>query len=51
MTEKIEEHCQNNNVSIVEKIMYDSVVPKAIVNKKPVVEYTDREIARQIENI
>jgi len=51
MTERIEDHCQNNNVSIVGKIMYDSVVPKAIVNKKPVVEYTDGEIARQIKGV
>jgi len=26
-------------------------VPKAIVNKKPVVEYTDGEIARQIKGV
>jgi len=51
MNERIEDHCQNNNVSIVGKIMYDSVVPKAIVNKKPVVEYTDGEIARQIKGV
>lgn len=51
MTEEIEEYCQKNGVPLAGRIVYDSKVPEAIVNKKTVVEYSDGEVAQQIKNI
>lgn len=51
MTEEIEKYCQKNGVPIAGRIIYDSKVPEAIVNKKNVVEYTDGEITQQIKDV
>ena len=51
MTEEIEKYCQKNGVHLVGRIMYDSKVPEAIVNKKTTVEYYDGEVAEQIKDV
>jgi len=51
MSEEIEKYCQKNKIPLAGKIVYDSIVPEAIANKKIVVEYSKGEIARQIKNI
>jgi len=51
MTFEIENYCQKNKIPLAGKIVYDSIVTEAIANKKIVVEYTDTEVAQQIENV
>jgi MinD superfamily P-loop ATPase len=51
MTFEIENYCQKNKIPLAGKIVYDSIVTEAIANKKIVVEYTNAEVAQQIENI
>lgn len=51
MTEKIEKYCQKSKIELVGKIAYDSIVIEAMVNRKTVVEYSDREVAKQIKNV
>ena len=51
MTEKIEEYCQKNKVNLAGRIIYDTVVTEAMVNKKTVIEYSDGGIAQQIKNV
>jgi len=40
-----------NKIPLAGKIVYDSIVPEAIANKRIVVEYSKGEIAKQIKNI
>jgi MinD superfamily P-loop ATPase len=51
MTFEIENYSQKNKIPLAGKIVYDSIVTEAIANKKIVVEYTNAEVAQQIENI
>jgi len=51
MTEKIEGYCQKNGINLAGKIIYDSAVTEAMVNKQTVVEYSDGEIAEQIKDV
>jgi MinD superfamily P-loop ATPase len=51
MTEEIEKYCQENKIPLAGKIVYDPIVTEAVVNKKPVVEYSDGEVVRQIKDI
>ena len=51
MSEEIEKYCQKNKIPLAGKIVYDSIVPEAIANKRIVVEYSKGEIVKQIKNI
>jgi MinD superfamily P-loop ATPase len=51
MTEEIEKYCRENKIPLAGKIVYDPIVTEAVVNKKPVVEYSDGEVVRQIKDI
>jgi MinD superfamily P-loop ATPase len=39
-TEKIEQYCKSNNIDVVGKLPYDSVVTEAMINEKNVIEYS-----------
>jgi MinD superfamily P-loop ATPase len=39
-TEKIEQYCKKNNIDIVGKLPYDTVVTDAMVHEKNVIEYS-----------
>ncbi|MEW6556805.1 MAG: ATP-binding protein [Elusimicrobiota bacterium] len=51
MTKKIENYCKISKISVMEKIIYDSVVTESVVNKKTIIEYSNGKVARQIKNV
>ncbi len=51
MAEKITRHCQQNGYKLVGKIRFDPLVVKSLVNKKPIVEYSNGEVSVAIKNI
>jgi len=51
ITEKIESYCQKNGINLAGKIIYDSIITEAMVNKKTVVEYSDGIVTQQIKNV
>ena len=50
-TRQIERYCQNQGVEVAAKIPFDNVVTEAIVQGLPVVEYSQGEVAREIEKL
>lgn len=50
-TSKIEGYCLKNKLEVVGKILYNSDVTKAMVNKKSVVEYSCGEVTKEIEKM
>ena len=48
---KIEQYCSKNNLTVAGKIPYDQCVTKAMVNRKSVIEDNCGEVAREIEHI
>jgi len=48
---RIEEYCSESGTHIVARIPYDNSVTEAMVQAKPVVEYTDGIVSRQIRNL
>jgi len=50
-TQKIEQYCKKNNIKIVGKIPYDTVVAEAIINEKTLIEYCDKDFSNIIINI
>ncbi|MDI6859043.1 MAG: ATP-binding protein [Methanocellales archaeon] len=50
-TNRIVEFCRRNDVNVVGKISYDPVVTKAMVAGKPVVEFSDGEVSREIREM
>jgi len=47
-TDRVIEFCRRNNVNVIGKIPYDPIVTKAMVAGKPVVEFSDGEVSREI---
>jgi len=51
-TEEIEDYCSRNNIEVVGKIKFDSLLTKAIIKGKSVVEaYPDSKVTAQIRNL
>ena len=50
-TNRIIEFCRRNGISVVGKILYDPIVTKAMVAGKPIVEFSDGQVSREIERI
>jgi len=50
-TRQIELYCQNKGIGVAAKIPFDTVVTEAIVQGLPVVEYSQGEVAREIEKL
>jgi len=48
MSEKIEEYCYKNGISLIGKIKFDKTVVEAMVEGKTVIEYKDTEIKEEI---
>jgi len=48
MSEKIEEYCHKNGISLIGKIKFDKTVIEAMVKGKTVIEYKDTEIKEEI---
>jgi len=50
-TEKIEQYCKNNDIQVVEKLPYDTVVTEAMVHEKNVIEYSNGVLSDKISNM
>ncbi|MDD2471568.1 MAG: ATP-binding protein [Dehalococcoidales bacterium] len=50
-TRLIEKHCQSLNISVAAKIPFDTVVTEAMVQGKPVLEYTKGRVSQEIEKL
>ncbi len=50
-TEEIKLYCDKNDIKLIGKVPFDPVVTKAQVSGKPVVEYTENNVAMEIKNI
>ncbi len=51
ITERIEKLCKELDIKVIGKIPYDPVVTKAMMNGKPVVEYTENDVTKEITKI
>jgi len=51
LTERIEEYCKKNKIHLAGKIVYDPIITELIVNRKPIVEYSEGKVAREIKDI
>jgi MinD superfamily P-loop ATPase len=51
LTERIEEYCKKNKIHLAGKIVYDPIITESIVNRKPIVEYSEGKVAREIKDI
>jgi len=47
-TEKIEHYCKSNNIDVVGKLPYDTVVTEAMIHEKTVVEYSDGDFSSNV---
>ncbi|MBN1898177.1 MAG: 4Fe-4S binding protein [Spirochaetes bacterium] len=51
ISNKIENICNEKKIPVVGKIPYDPIVTRAMIEKKTVIEFTDRPVKEQIQNI
>jgi len=51
MAETITQYCRQNGCNLIGKIRFDPIVVESLVNKKPVVEYSNNEVAVAIKKI
>ena len=47
-TKKIEQYCRSNNIDIVGKLPYDTVVTEAIIHEKNVIEYDAGDFSKNV---
>jgi len=50
-TREIESYCLNQEVNVVSKIPFDNIFTEALVQGRPVVEYSQGKVAREIESL
>ena len=50
-TKEIEEYCRRNNLKIVGKLPYDTIVTEAMIQEKTVIEYSDGDFSDKIKNM
>jgi len=51
MSEKIEEHCAKNGISLIGKVRFDKIVVEAMVEGKTIMEYKDTPVKDEIRGI
>ncbi len=51
MSEKIEEHCAKNGISLIGKVRFDKIVVEAMVEGKTIMEYGDTPVKDEIRGI
>ena len=51
MADRIKQYCLQNGYKLIGKIPFDTVVVESLVNKKPVVEYSNNGVSEAIKNI
>ena len=47
-TEKIENYCKTNNIDIVGKLSYDTIITDAMIHEQSVIEYSDGKLSNKI---
>jgi MinD superfamily P-loop ATPase len=47
-TQKIENYCKKNNIQVVGKIPYDTIVTKAMIHEQSIIEFSDTDITKKI---
>lgn len=47
-TEKIERYCKSNNIDVVGKLPYDTIVTEAMIHEKNVIEYSEGDFSDRI---
>jgi len=50
-TKKIEDFCKKNDIEVVGKIPYDTIMTEAILHEKTIIEYSDGMISDTIKNM
>lgn len=50
-TKKIEQYCKENNIDIVGKITYDTVMTKAMIREKSIIEFSDGKLSNEIHGM
>ncbi|MCK4634882.1 MAG: 4Fe-4S binding protein [Candidatus Aenigmarchaeota archaeon] len=50
-TKEIEEYCRRNNLEIVGKLPYDTIVTEAMIQEKTVIEYSDGDFSDKIKKM
>lgn len=50
-TKKIEDFCQGQGVPVVGKLPYDNLVTEAMINEQTVIEYSNSELSKRLEDI
>lgn len=51
MTKQIENYCLDEGIRLVGKVPFDTIITKAMVEGKSVIEYSDGEISKRIREI
>ena len=47
-TKKIEHYCKNNNIDVVGKLPYDTIVTEAMIHEKNVIEFSKGDFSDRI---
>jgi MinD superfamily P-loop ATPase len=47
-TKNIEQYCKNNNIEIVGKLPYDTIVTEAMIHEKNVIEYDNSDFSKNV---
>jgi MinD superfamily P-loop ATPase len=47
-TKKIEQYCKENDIAIVGKLPYDTIITKAMINEKNIIEFSDGALSQNI---
>ncbi|MBN2602853.1 MAG: 4Fe-4S binding protein [Candidatus Thermoplasmatota archaeon] len=50
-TYKIEKFCNEKNIEVVGKLSYDTVITKAMINQKNIIEFSDGKLSREIREM
>ena len=50
-TKKIEQYCKSNNIDIVGKLPYDTVITEAMIHEKTIIEYNNGNFSELVKNM
>jgi MinD superfamily P-loop ATPase len=50
-TEKITKYCEQNNIGFVGKLPYDTIMTKAMINQKNIIEFSDGKLSHEIREM
>jgi MinD superfamily P-loop ATPase len=50
-TEKIEQYCKENNIGIVGKLPYDTVITRAMIHEQSLIEFSDGKLSHEIHEM